>query len=76
MVESERFRRLEVLFQPSFRRNEACGIYDTIFQSIDIRKGLYANIMLFDGTTTFQGIGGHMMKELTAYAPPTMKIKE
>ena len=42
---------------------------------VDIRKDLYANIVLSGGTTMFQGIGERMTKELTALAPSTMKIK-
>merc|ERR1712032_1765139 len=69
-----------VLFQPSFIGKEASGIHDTTFQSImkcdlDIRKDLYANVVLSGGTTMFAGIGERMTKELTALAPSTMKIK-
>jgi len=79
-VGNERFRCPEVLFQPSFIGKEASGIHDTTFQSImkcdvDIRKDLYANVVLSGGTTMFQGIGERMTKELTALAPSTMKIK-
>ena len=41
---------------------------------VDIRKDLYANVVLFGGTTTFAGIGERMTKELTALAPSSMKI--
>merc|ERR1739846_257762 len=79
-VGSERFRCPEVLFQPSMIGKEASGIHDTSFQSImkcdvDIRKDLYANVVLSGGTTMFTGIGERMTKELTALAPSTMKIK-
>nr|ADU24821.1 actin [Dinophysis caudata] len=79
-VGSERFRCPEVLYQPSFIGKEASGIHDTTFQSImkcdvDIRKDLYANVVLSGGTTMFAGIGERMTKELTALAPSTMKIK-
>jgi len=79
-VGNERFRCPEVLFQPSFIGKEASGIHDTSFQSImkcdvDIRKDLYANIVLSGGTTMFAGIGERMTKELSALAPSTMKIK-
>merc|ERR1712010_44268 len=55
-VGNERFRCPEVLFQPSFIGKEASGIHDTAFQSImkcdvDIRKDLYANVVLSGGTT-------------------------
>jgi len=77
---NERFRCPEVLFQPSFIGKEAAGIHDTTFHSImkcdvDIRRDLYANIVLSGGTTMFQGMGERMTKELTALAPSTMKIK-
>jgi len=79
-VGNERFRCPEVLFQPSFIGKEASGIHDCTFQTImkcdvDIRKDLYANIVLSGGTTMFNGIGERMTKELTALAPSTMKIK-
>jgi len=79
-VGSERFRCPEVLFQPSLLGKEALGIHDTVFRSImkgdvDIRKDLYANVVLSGGSTMFQGIGERMTKELSALAPPTMKIK-
>jgi len=79
-VGSERFRCPEVLFQPSLIGREASGIHDCTFQTImkcdvDIRKDLYANIVLSGGTTMYPGIGERMTKELNALAPSTMKIK-
>jgi len=79
-VGSERFRCPEVLFQPNLIGKESSGIHDTTFQSImkcdvDIRKDLYANVVLSGGTTMFSGIGERMTKELTQLAPSTMKIK-
>ncbi|EKU23482.1 hypothetical protein NSK_004938 [Nannochloropsis salina CCMP1776] len=77
---SERFRAPEVLFQPSFIGKEASGVHDCTFQTImkcdvDIRKDLYSNIVLSGGTTMFPGIGERMTKEISALAPPTMKVK-
>jgi actin beta/gamma 1 len=79
-VGNERFRCPEVLFQPSFIGLEACGVHETMFNTImkcdvDIRKDLYGNIVLSGGTTMFDGISERMTKELTALAPSTMKIK-
>jgi len=79
-VGNERFRCPEALFQPSLIGLEAAGVHQTTFNSImkcdvDIRKDLYANIVLSGGTTMFNGIGERMDKEITALAPPTMKIK-
>merc|ERR1712151_562774 len=79
-VGSERFRCPEVLFQPSLVGKEASGIHEATFRSImqcdiDVRKALYANVVLSGGTSLFQGIGERMTKELSALVPPTMKIK-
>jgi actin beta/gamma 1 len=79
-IGNERFRCPEVLFQPSFIGKEAAGIHDTMFQTImkcdvDIRKDLYANIVLSGGTTMFSQIADRLTKEITALAPSTMKIK-
>jgi len=80
VIGSERFRCPEVLFQPSLIGKEASGIHDCTFQTImkcdvDIRRDLYANIVLSGGTTMFPGIAERMTKELTALAPSAMKIK-
>ena len=80
VIANERFRCPEVLFQPSFIGKEASGIHDCTFQTImkcdvDIRKDLYANIVLSGGTTMYPGIGERMTKEISALAPSTMKIK-
>jgi len=79
-IGNERFRCPEVLFQPSFIGKEASGIHDTMFQTImkcdvDIRKDLYANIVLSGGTTMFSQIAERITKEIVALAPSTMKIK-
>ncbi len=81
VIESERFRCPEVLFNPSeIGEDEAYGIHDCIFQSImkcdvDARRDLYSNIVLSGGSTMFPGIAERMTKELISLAPSTMKIK-
>jgi len=79
-IGNERFRCPEVLFQPAFLGMEASGIHETTFNSImkcdvDIRRELYNSIVLSGGTSMFNGIADRMHKEMTALAPPTMKIK-
>jgi len=79
-IGNERFRAPETLFQPSHLGMEAVGIHETCYNSImksdlDIRKDLYANIVLSGGTTMFPGIADRMQKEISQLAPPTMKIK-
>jgi len=80
VIGNERFRCAEVLFQPSLIGKEASGIHDCTFQTImkcdiDIRRDLYANIVMSGGTTMFPGIAERMTKELTSLAPSTMKVK-
>jgi len=79
-VGNERFRTPEALFDPSLVGKEAAGchkqVYDTIMGcDIDIRKDLYANIVLSGGTTMYPGIAERLTKEITALAPSAMKIK-
>ena len=79
-IGNERFRCPEVLFQPSFLGMESAGIHETIYNSImkcdmDIRKDLYANLLLSGGSTMFPGIAERVVKGITALAPPTMKVR-
>ena len=79
-IGNERFRAPEVLFQPSLIGMEQAGIhtltYDSIMKcDVDIRKELYNNVVLSGGTTMYNGIAERLHKELTALAPPTIKVK-
>ena len=78
-VGNERFRCPEALFRPQFMDLESVGIHETTYDSImkcdvDIRRDLYANIVLSGGSTMFPGIAARMQKEITALAPNSMKI--
>jgi actin-related protein len=71
---SERFRCPEALFQPSLLGKDYSGIHRLTFDcidrcDIDIRKELFANIVLSGGTSTFPGLCERMLKELTNLAP-------
>ncbi|KII96191.1 hypothetical protein PLICRDRAFT_35137 [Plicaturopsis crispa FD-325 SS-3] len=77
---NERFRTPEALFQPSFLGLEAAGVHETTYNSItrcdlDIRRDLFANIVLSGGTTMFPGMADRMQKEITALAPSSLKVK-
>jgi len=79
-VGNERFRCPEVLFQPQMIGMEQEGIHKLTFQSImkcdvDIRKDLYANIVMSGGTTMFPKIAERVNKEIKALAPQSMTIK-
>jgi actin beta/gamma 1 len=79
-IGNERFRCPESLFQPNFLGLEQEGVHTTTYNSImkcdvDIRKDLYANVVLSGGSTMFPGIADRMQKEIANLAPPTMKVK-
>merc|ERR1719460_1833518 len=69
-IGNERFRCPEALFQPTFLGMESAGVHETTYNSImkcdvDIRKDLYANVVLSGGTTMYAGIADRMSKEIT-----------
>ncbi|KAJ1096520.1 hypothetical protein NDU88_001656 [Pleurodeles waltl] len=79
-INNERFRCLEALFQPYFLGMESCGIHETAYNSImkcdaDIRKDLYANILMSGGSTMFPGLADRMQKEITTLAPSKINVK-
>jgi len=79
-IGNERFRCPEALFQPSFIGMESMGVHETAYTSImkcdiDIRKDLFANVVMSGGTTMYPGVADRMQKEITSLAPSTLKIK-
>jgi len=79
-IGNERFRCPEALFNPAVLGLEASGIHEMTYNSImkcdvDIRKDLYANVVISGGSTMYSGLPERMAKEITALAPPTMKVK-
>lgn len=79
-VGNQQFRCPEALFQPHLIGKEHEGIAATTYQSIqkcdiDIRKDLYANIVLSGGTTMFKGIAERMEKDVAKLAPDQVKVK-
>ena len=81
-IGNERFRCPEALFQPSLLKDtsEDPGIHEICYNSfmkcdVDFQHTFYTNFVLSGGNTMFPGIADRMQKEITAFAPPTMKIK-
>ncbi|CAK5075218.1 unnamed protein product [Meloidogyne enterolobii] len=79
-IGNESFRCPEALFQPSFLGMKMEGIHQTSLNSImkcdtDIRKELFANIVLSGGSTMYPGISDRMKNEIAALAPSETKIK-
>ena len=55
------------------------AIHEMVYQSImkcdlDVRKDLYANVIMSGGSTMFPGITERMSKELQNLIPPATKI--
>ncbi|KAK6792272.1 hypothetical protein RDI58_011353 [Solanum bulbocastanum] len=79
-IGAETFRCPEALFKPSLVEIEAIGIHEKLYNSImrcdvDIRKDLFANIVLSGGSTMFPGFVERMTKEITALALSYTMIK-
>jgi len=78
-VGSERFRCPESIFQPALLGMENLGMVETLYSSImkcdvDVRRDLYANIVLSGGTTMFPGMAERIEKDMTSFVPGTMKV--
>jgi len=79
-IRSSRFRTPEALFNPTMVGLEDDGIHKLVYGSImtcdvDIRRDIYANIVLSGGSTMFAGVQQRLEQEVKALAPPSLKIK-
>ncbi|KAI9138152.1 actin-2 [Paraphysoderma sedebokerense] len=77
---AERFRAPEILFNPELIGQEYPGIHQVIIDSIskadlDLRKNLYANVVLSGGSTLFRGFGDRLLSELKKLSPRDTKLK-
>ncbi|RKO87781.1 actin-related protein [Blyttiomyces helicus] len=87
-LEAERFRAPEILFDPQIIGLEDPGIHQVVADSInkadmDLRKDLFANVVLSGGSTLCRGFGERLLNEVkkltfrdlkvTIYAPPERK---
>eukprot|EP00766_Chilomastix_caulleryi_P001418 gnl/Chilomastix_caulleri/239.p1 GENE.gnl/Chilomastix_caulleri/239~~gnl/Chilomastix_caulleri/239.p1 ORF type:complete len:383 (+),score=132.51 gnl/Chilomastix_caulleri/239:92-1240(+) len=79
-VGTERFSCTEILFNPKMIGSEVSGIHETVYATIqkceiDIRRDLWANIVLSGGTTMIEGLPERLEKELRVLAPKTVRVK-
>uniref|UniRef100_UPI00358EE650 actin, cytoplasmic-like isoform X2 n=1 Tax=Myxine glutinosa TaxID=7769 RepID=UPI00358EE650 len=80
-IHNQVFRAPETLFQPqNIGMEAALGVDKIVYNSImkcdiDVRKDLYANIVLAGGSTLFPGMDDRLTKEVTAKAPPGTTVK-
>ncbi|OLL23656.1 Actin-2 [Neolecta irregularis DAH-3] len=77
---TERFRAPEILFDPEIIGLEYPGIHQLIIDSInrtdlDLRKTLYANVVLSGGSTMTKGFGDRLLNEIRKIAVKDTKIK-
>jgi actin-related protein len=80
VIEKERFRCPEALFNPYFSGSTATGLTETAKIAIkkcdlDIQTNLFENIVFAGGSSMFLGISERFQKELSTYFPQTSKIK-
>jgi len=79
-IGAERFRAPEILFNPGIIGMEYVGIHTMLHNSInrcdlDIRRGMYADILLSGGSTLFEGFGDRLLSEMKKLAPKDTKIQ-
>lgn len=79
-IGAERFMAPELIFNPGAIGSEENALDELIYRSIqncdvDLRRDLYANIVLSGGSTMFPGLKERLHKELTELVPETMEVK-
>ncbi|ETN41551.1 actin-like protein [Cyphellophora europaea CBS 101466] len=79
-IGAERFRAPEILFDPELIGLEYPGVHQMLVDSIsrvdmDLRKNLFANIVMSGGTTLTKGFGDRLLTELQRQAVKDTHIK-
>ena len=79
-VGSARWKAPEILFEPELIGSEYHGVHQIVVDAIsrtdiDLRKGLFGNIVLSGGSTLTKGFGDRLLSELQRLAVKDMKIK-
>jgi len=77
---TERFKAPEILFNPELIGLEYAGIHQVVVDSInrvdlDLRKSLYANVVLSGGSTLYKDFGTRLLNEVRKLAVKDIKIK-
>jgi len=75
-----KFRAPELLFRPDLIGEECEGIHEVLAFAIqksdmDLRRTLFANIVLSGGSTLFKGFGDRLLSEVKKLAPKDIKIR-
>jgi len=77
---TERFKAPEILFNPELIGLEYAGIHQVVVDSInrvdlDLRKALFANVVLSGGSTLYKDFGTRLLNEVRKLAVKEIKIK-
>ncbi|KAJ1678769.1 centractin- actin- protein of the dynactin complex [Spiromyces aspiralis] len=77
---TERFRAPEILFSPEIVGLEYPGVHQIVTDAVervdlDLRRNLYANIVLSGGSTLTKGFGDRLLAELRKTAVRDSKLK-
>jgi len=80
VLDKERFKAPECLFQPSLTGKDVIGIHSAVLESIkkcdsEIQKDLFDNIVLCGGSSKFRGLKERLEAEIRAAVPSTTKVK-
>lgn len=78
-IGTERFRCTEALWHPSLLGMDVAGLQHLTYRSVvncdlDVRKDLFANIVLSGGTTCFPGFEKRLTRELVNLVGPSIKV--
>jgi centractin len=79
-IGADRFRAPEILFDPEIIGLEYPGVHQILVDSIgrtdlDLRKDLYANIVLSGGSTLTKGFGDRLLREVQKLAVKDTRVK-
>eukprot|EP00920_Eleutheroschizon_duboscqi_P041931 GHVT01100607.1.p1 GENE.GHVT01100607.1~~GHVT01100607.1.p1 ORF type:complete len:306 (+),score=35.47 GHVT01100607.1:364-1281(+) len=79
-VGTERYRAPELLFNPTLVGLEYLGLHELLVSAIqradlDLRRELFASIVLAGGSTLFKGFGDRLLNEIRKVAPADVRIR-
>ncbi|CAJ0910999.1 5361_t:CDS:10 [Entrophospora sp. SA101] len=79
-LKTERFKAPEILFNPELIGQEYAGVHQVVVDSInradlDLRKSLFANVVLSGGSTLYKDYGTRLLNEVRKLAVKDIKIK-
>ena len=80
LIGKERFECAEILFQPQKAGHDLEGVHNYCYDSVmkcdnDVRRDLFANIILSGGSTLFEGMAERMWTEVHNLSPTNNRIK-